>query len=126
VKIGNYGIADLVTLSRFTQHSVFIEVIELKRGEVNIDTYIQANRYLSGIKRYIERFHPKLRVVYSTTIIGRSINLGDWVYLIDDAPNLKVITYKYDIDGISFSSHSKYFLKDEGFSKSAISNPFSS
>jgi hypothetical protein len=124
LKIGNYGIADLVTLSRFTQGGLFIEVIELKKGEVNMDAYVQANRYLTGIKRYVERFHPKLMVVYSITLIGRHINRGDWVYLIDQVENLKVLTYKYDIDGITFESHSGYVLRDEGLIKVSNANPF--
>lgn len=124
LKIGNYGIADLVTLSRFTGGRVFIEVIELKRGEINMDTYIQANRYLTGIKRYIKQFNPKLMPIYSTTLIGRFVNMGDWVYLINDDENLKVLTYKYDIDGITFDIHRDYGLKDEGFGKRLNSNPF--
>lgn len=124
LKIGNYGIADLVTLSRYTQGGLYIEVIELKKGEVNVDTYLQANRYITGIKRYVERFHPKLRVVYSVTLIGRHINRGDWVYIIDQVENLKVLTYKYDIDGIRFESHSGYVLIDEGLMKVSNANPF--
>jgi hypothetical protein len=124
LKIGNYGIADLVTLSRFTKGRVFIEVIELKKGEVNMDAYVQANRYLTGIKRYMERFHPKLNVVYSMTLIGRQLNRGDWVYLIDEVEHLKVLTYKYDIDGITFESHSGYVLRDEGLIKVSNKSPF--
>jgi hypothetical protein len=133
LKIGNYGIADLVTFSRFardtdsdrdSENKVFIEVIELKRGEINIDAYIQANRYLTGIKKYMRTYHPKLVVSYSIVLIGRHVNTSDWVYLIEDTKNLTVQTYRYELDGMKFQSHSGYSLRNDGLSKAGSINPF--
>ena len=127
LKIGNYGICDMVTFSRFDsiinqdgalcQPPIYIEVIELKRGEVNIETLLQAVRYLTGIKSYISKNYPKLVVDYSITLVGRTLNTGDWVYLIDLIDGLKVQTYSYGIDGINFKSHSEYKLTHHGLTR---------
>jgi len=124
LRIGNYGICDMVTLSRFKtiisdkgtliQAPLYIEVIELKKGEINSETLFQAIRYLTGIKIYMEDNYPSLVVDYSITLIGRTINTGDWIYLIDQLHNLKVQTYSYEIDGITFKTHRGYCLKNSG------------
>src|SRR5689334_20163596 len=64
VKIGNYGIADLITIERDVFNYAYavqdtikpfitVTVFELKKEIVNIHTFLQAVKYLKGIKRYL-------------------------------------------------------------------------
>lgn len=133
LKIGNYGICDLITFSRFlpcneggmhNNSSVFIEIIELKKGAIGIDALIQASRYLKGVKKYMQTNYSSIKPNYSITLIGRSINLDDWVYLTDLVPSLNIQTYSYGIDGIKFKVWENFSLVNEGLDRFDSLAPF--
>lgn len=63
VNLGPYGIADLITIEYqgreeyLNNKSCFnINIIEIKSGSVNSDTYLQAIRYAAGIKMFFKNF----------------------------------------------------------------------
>lgn len=131
VRIGNYGIADMVAYERGRAYFDYnkspyyqnpeLTVIELKKDEININAFMQAIRYAKGIKRY---FKYKKYTDFDLTIklIGSNINLdSDFIYLADlintDEIALEVYTYSLRFDGIFFKLHTGYCLTNEGFNK---------
>lgn len=116
LKIGNYGIADLVTFKRgIGFNHINFNVVELKKDGVNFSTLSQACGYVKGISRYLE-----IRGFTSTgtiTLIGKSIDVSNNSCYIPDVFDdmVSVFTYKIDINGLWFDSHQGYKLRDEGF-----------
>ena len=125
VKIGNYGIADLISFERNTSidkdseyfwQSIRITVYELKQQKINLNAMAQAARYVSGIEKYLESRKMFFDIDYNIVLIGKDIEMnGDFVYLSDFINNVRLTTYSYDVDGIRFENNSGYFLRDTGF-----------
>lgn len=144
LKIGNYGIADLVYVTKNyaekTQINDFkdlifpflnIEIVELKKDKIGISSFLQAIQYAKGIHSYLTRVRNFYDFNISITLIGSELDIsGSFAYLtdmigttfpfvtVDDALNLyklNFITYNYNIDGIKFEYQSGYKLTDEGF-----------
>lgn len=129
VKIGNYGIADLITFEKPQyEKSLFdesighwednkITIYELKQKEINFGSFNQALRYYRGIERYLESY----RILTKETrieicLIGESIDLNSsFSYLDSFSDKIKIFTYKYDFDGITFEHRFNFSLVNEGF-----------
>jgi hypothetical protein len=144
LKIGNYGIADLIYVRKdyeidyvkdlYRNPSLVINVIELKKNKININTFLQALGYCKGISRYL-KLRGFTRFCFEITLIGQTIDESDsFCYLTDlIAPsydlhyrleefhdsimNLSFFTYNYQFDGIRFNKINGYKLTDEGFIK---------
>jgi hypothetical protein len=144
VRIGNYGIADLVSIERIYYHTYFdrhfkgtITIYELKKDNISVSAFIQAIGYAKGILRWMEQ-HPKnLEIVspenynINIVLIGKSIdkkseflyladllntdNLGDNSLLDSFNLSLEMFTYDYDFNGINFTKIENYKLMNEGF-----------
>jgi len=137
LKIGNYGIADLVSFKRPFYNPYenevqkgLITVYELKKDRISISSFLQAATYLHGIKRYLKKRDLDDKYDYSIRLIGKDIDLqSSFVYLPElisgytydekiDRPSLFYFSsyiYKYDIDGIIFKEIEGYSLINEGF-----------
>lgn len=125
LRIGNYGIADMVTMSReyinypHTTYSILhITVYELKKNKLDENTLCQASRYVKGIKRYIKQrnIFNNCSVEFKIVLVGKTFNLNNsFVYLADFVDNVEIYTYEYKFNGINFIDHSGWYLKDEGF-----------
>lgn len=120
LKIGNYGIADIVLFGK--DYDVLnINVLELKKDTINIESLMQAARYVKGIDSYIRRKRRKeIEVQYTITLIGASLELNSsFVHLTDvlteNGFDLRIYTYQYEFDGIKFNRESDFYLKNEGF-----------
>jgi hypothetical protein len=144
VRIGNYGIADLVSIERPYYHTHFefhckgtITIYELKKENISVSAFLQAVGYVKGIMRWMEQ-HPKNIEIISTSnydinivLIGKNIDKkGEFLYLADllntdnlgdnsllDGFNLslEMFTYDYDFNGINFTKIENYKLMNEGF-----------
>lgn len=134
LKIGNYGILDLIQvrkeyyycIDRYKPFLIF-NIIELKKDKIGISAFFQAVNYVQGIKTYIEKKHPDVEYDFEITLIGKDVDTsGSFVYLPDlinsfnEVPlgslsRLKLFTYKYGVEGIDFKSHKNYNLMDKGF-----------
>ncbi len=122
LQIGNYGRADLVSVERgfdfidgVFERVLFINVFELKKDALTIDALIQAKRYASGIRRFLDKRDFSHSAIINTTIIGNSINSGgDWIYMLNDY-KIKTYTYDYRFDGIFFTRHNDWSLVNDGF-----------
>jgi hypothetical protein len=118
VRIGNFGIADLVTLNRSTYHpqernKIFITIYELKKNVIDLNTLGQACRYYKGIKTYIDNssLFKNADIIYKIVLIGKNVEYkGDFKYVCDYIISdylLDIYTYKYDFDGIIFEHKNK-------------------
>jgi hypothetical protein len=131
LRIGNYGIADIVTFEKpdydFVNNEKIlyghgrIQVIELKNDSISISAFLQAVRYIKGIKSYLKKRQFNTNdFQYVITLIGRKLDTeSDLIYLPDiiNTSNISVelYTYKYDFDGITFVEEYGYKLSNEGF-----------
>lgn len=127
LKIGNYGIADLITFNRHTSfhssgvyQSVTIQIFELKKDILDLNALTQAYRYKKGIQKYLEirSLFNSIDVDFEIIIVGKEINSnGDWVHLLDSIYEAEAYQYSYNFNGISFKLTGGWSLIDEGFYK---------
>jgi hypothetical protein len=139
-KIGNYGVADLVTFERPKYHKIYKEMVkgritvyELKREDISVSAFFQAVRYVKGIMSYIDQ-HTNFSVCdfdYCITLIGSYDGKSDVVYLSDlftysnaelagdGVANceVRIMAYEFGLEGIFFEDLSGYKLTQEGFKK---------
>ncbi len=148
LRVGNYGICDLLTVSRVpllavyipddtdfdmckNKSAIIIDIYELKKDVININTLIQCLRYFAGIKSYLEikgKDHHK--IFYNINLIGKTIDTNsDWVYLFHyleyeisniyngNLCNINIYKYNYTISGLEFDKIdlSDWNLIDKGF-----------
>lgn len=114
--LGDYGRLDLVGF-RYEHIDVDgdkkvlnIGVFEIKKGEVNNDTYIQAIRYCKGLQHYIGDKYPCLTLTFKIILIGTSVSKSDFVYLTDFTPNLSIYTTRIDLEkGVTFKLEQAYY-----------------
>jgi len=137
LKIGNYGIADLVSISKDYRDPYFgggtfpfltITVYELKKDKIGISALLQAIKYVNGIKSFLNK-RKIYNVNYIISLIGSDIDttgsfcfipdlIGHYEFIGNDKiSSINFYTYNYKIDGIYFKDHYGYLLTDEGFPK---------
>lgn len=116
LKIGNYGISDIVTVSRNHLYDrLSITVFELKKDTIGVSTFMQAIRYAKGIDSWLRK-NKQIEFDLSITLIGRTIDMNsDLIYLADVFENVELYTYEYEFDGIRFKQYKRYSLINEGF-----------
>lgn len=153
-RLGNYGICDLIAYtivrgseSNFLQcqdrscidcknktcnkiSSLDIQVFELKKEKVNIDTFIQGITYCKAIIRFFEKRNTNIPININLILIGKQVSKSRFVYLADlldlseyvdnnsDSKlsfSLSLMEYSYDINGLQFKDIHGYKLIDEGF-----------
>jgi hypothetical protein len=130
VKIGNYGVADLITYEILHDISLDsylnITVFELKRKELNSGVLMQSIGYAKGIMEYLEtRNFTNYKI--SIVLIGGELNLHDnFIYIPSlfadyDGCGLSALvsvyyyTYSYKFNGIFFDDANSYNLINKGF-----------
>lgn len=141
LRIGNYGIADLVSFTRpgldlnspyedFKFRKGKIQVIELKKDNISISAFMQALRYVKGIKTYLEKKSIEDKYNVEILLIGKNLDLessfiyltdfliSESDYILDDSKfevDLNYYTYKYGLNGIEFNQQYGYNLVNKGF-----------
>lgn len=117
VELGNYGRADLLSISTHRCKSgrlLNVEVIELKKDFVDVNTLIQACRYTTAVQRYIQtKFKDKFLSDCKVTLIGKDIQKNDeFPFLYNHISDLcSIYKYSYGIDGIRFTYLEPYFQR---------------
>lgn len=123
VRIGNYGIADLITIEkeyymineeRHMPHLI-VTIYELKKDKIDANTMMQAFRYVKGIQRYLKHRGKDFSIRFQAVLVGKELCMGDFCYLLDFIPKMTAVTYSYEFDGITFSRNDSYCLTKEGF-----------
>lgn len=113
LRIGNYGIADIVTFWR-TSDIIYFEVFELKKDEISIRTLLQAYNYVKGIDHYLKLRGFKTK--FYITLVGRKIDTStSFCFLPDLIDNLSCFIYNFDINGLKFTNCSDFNLINTGF-----------
>ena len=137
LKIGNYGVADLVEYNRPYYHPQYNQVFkgeicvyELKKENVSVSSFLQAIGYLQGIKNYLSNRGIADNYNYSIKLIGKKIDYNSTFIFLDrilsfsndmipieneSGFNLTLFTYTYEADGIYFYPNMTSKLKNEGF-----------
>lgn len=135
LRIGNYGVADLVSFDKqfhdyydgTRQPCLLITVYELKKDMIGVSAFLQAVGYCKGIKTYLNKKKSSLRFRFEIVLIGKSIDtLNQFTYLEDMLENysdqsygkihtIDFYTYNYGVEGLNFQHKSGYDLIDKGF-----------
>lgn len=115
LRIGNYGIADLITYHRDGNY-FDITVYELKKEKIGISAFLQSVRYTKGIKSFLsKRFKDDVWYSINVVLIGKQIDNNGSFCFIPDMTNFSFYTYHYEFDGLKFENHRNYVLTNEGF-----------
>jgi hypothetical protein len=137
VRIGNYGIADLIEIKRPMYHQYFkkhekglISIYELKLDKASPSSFLQAVRYAKGVHSYLGKKELWKLFDIEIVLIGKRVDTqSSFVYLSDlfgrDMCNkfigddistfVSIYNYKYDVNGLMFNQHFGYRQKNEGF-----------
>lgn len=132
LRIGFYGIADVVTFSRIpvvkenkiSHIQELITVYELKKDNVSLSSFAQGLNYIKGIQEYFSgTFRDPDLYFWQLVLVGRNIETSSSVCYIPDLFYKKVrggvfvnnYTYDYNIDGLKFKDESGYRLTNNGF-----------
>jgi hypothetical protein len=119
IRIGNYGVCDLITFKKHIYpwgKDYIISVYELKKDEINEKTFFQALRYVRGVQRYLKNRGTNIRFKFEICLIGNSVNNYDNIqYVASFCDKIDIYTYKYKYDGIYFELNPEVFLREEGF-----------
>jgi hypothetical protein len=136
VKIGNYGIADLISITKPFYCSGrtgkpelqmgCITIYELKKEQIGISAFLQVLSYVKGVYEYLKKRKKDHLFYVSVVLIGRNIDTtGAFCYI----PELLQITsssffengffsfytYRYEIDGLHFECREDFDLVKQGF-----------
>ena len=140
LRIGKYGIADLVTFTRpmydGPQRKYFvpgqITIYELKKDQIGIASFLQSLNYVKGIQRYLEKKGKQEKYIINLVIIGKELDkTGSFCYIhnllsikneyydlesnLCESGEISFYTYEYTLDGLKFNYESEYVKNDEGF-----------
>ena len=140
VRIGNYGIADLIQFQRpfyYGQEKQFlhpgrITIYELKKDQVGIAAFLQAISYAKGLREYLRLKKKSENYIIDIVLIGKTVDeKGSFCFIentlcinndfcdektnIEEPGTISFYTYKFDIDGLRFKDMSNYDLIDNGF-----------
>lgn len=131
VRIGNYGVADMIAYGR-TGNCISLDIVELKKDKIGISAFLQATRYVRGIQRFLEKrgyeniaegmsnhnLKSYPHITMNIVLIGRSLDTeGSFCYLTDTMMYGQVYfyTYEYSFEGLKFNKKDNYQLTNEGF-----------
>ena len=137
LKIGNYGIADLVSITkpRFVSSKFGIPydielgeitIYELKKEQIGIAAFLQALDYVKGIKEYLNYRNKDHLFTINMTLIGKKIDKsGSFCYISEllqiqsedrfNSGRIDFYTYDYKIDGLHFYQQNNFVLTNQGF-----------
>ena len=129
LRIGNYGIADLVTVKRRMFHSclpyIEITVYELKKEKVGIGAFLQSLKYCKGIQTYLEEKRPNIDFCLKIVLVSKEVDKsGNFIFLTDlvkkdytygGIQGIDFYSFSYEIDGIIFKKEYGYNLIHKGF-----------
>ena len=134
LNLGPYGIADLVNTRYYPEeNSLFIQVIECKKDEINLNTYAQAKRYLTAIKEVVQHHYGitegESYVSQEMILIGRKFETsGDFPFVYNEDSDCHAYTYEYGIDGLRFTLVQRHWaknIKESGAALAAFTTAFS-
>lgn len=124
VRIGNYGIADIVTYERQNFELPRITIYELKKDKVSLSTFAQGIHYVKGVQEYFKFIGKNIcDYNWSLVLVGKKVEKNTCICYLpdlfkneyDESVSINIYEYNYNIDGISFNAVNGYSLVDNGF-----------
>ncbi len=130
LRIGNYGIIDLLEVRRFNYNDcagfpqLKLIIYELKKDKISVSALMQAMKYVKGIDSYLKKRNTKLSYEISVRLIGKEINMEDtslpylpFIIPIHQSKTnfLEFFEYKFDAFGLRFEYFEPVKLENEGF-----------
>ena len=128
IRIGNYGIADLITVDRrldcYEEYFLDITIYELKKEKAGISAFLQAIKYCKGIQTYMLNKRSNTLFKLNIVLCAKNIDTeSDYIYISDlissdEYENICSVynySFNYGIDGIIFKQEKNYNLIDKGF-----------
>ena len=113
LRIGKYGICDLITYRRTFWDTLEIVIYELKKDKINFETFKQVLNYYKGILHYLRDRNFSQSVEVKIVLIGIHIDTQDsFVFLPDLTTKIRLLTYTYNFDGIKFENKRGYSIID--------------
>lgn len=97
LRLENGGIADLVDFhfANETKEEIIVDVIELKKDYINLDTLVQASKYVRCLTQSLEEYLKSFNLIPCVTLIGESIkaeySFASVAYLVR---GLRLVTYE--------------------------------
>ena len=134
VRIGNYGIADIIVFDKgyfnrredgiVETEKPTVTVYELKKDNVSLSSFAQVCNYVKGVKDYFEHtnrdvFDYKWKVVLIGKNVDKNSSLVYFPELFcsteDSSIQVEIYEYNYGLDGIEFNQIYDYSLIKKGF-----------
>ena len=132
LRIGNYGVADLVTFEKeydyeyeyeceeaikcYSVPYLIITVYELKKDKIGISAYLQAVKYTKGLQEYFNEKGFNQEIKFNIVLIGNDIDSsGSFCFIPSIFNNVDFYKYSYDVDGLVFERQNGYCLTNNGF-----------
>jgi hypothetical protein len=114
VPLGNYGIADLISIRR-DEYSYRIVVYELKNKVVDAAAFWQTVRYMRGVWHFLQLAGISNKFCVYGVSIGREISLdGNLCYLPFIGSDIMLFTYNYGLEGMRFNKYTGAHLTNPG------------
>lgn len=133
LRIGNYGISDIVTLhkeydlklkysettGKLTEVAnpiINLTVYELKKENISLSAFAQSVKYLKGIKTYLEDYRGFYDVKFRSVVIGKNIpEDSSIIYAGDIFENIDIYQYSLNINGLVFEKLELLNIKNTGY-----------
>lgn len=121
LNLAPYGIADLIYIHYSAgQGSWHIQIIELKRGKIDMAAYQQAKRYqtaLHDLLRKSKSGSDQTPLIFTTVLIGNEVETkGDFTFVLNYDFNCLAFTYSYGFHGIEFKEIGKEWRHEANIS----------
>lgn len=125
LNLGSYGILDIASIlinkidypQGLTHYEVWINIIELKKNQVNMDTFKQVLAYARYAQLIFEEYESRFpnkdfRLKLKLSLIGKTIDdKSHFCFLSSIFSNVNIYTYELDFSkGLTFNSHDSYSL----------------
>lgn len=121
LNLSPYGIADIVGFFKPDfDGSICVDIIELKKGCIDTNTFKQALKYRAGLIKYADLNDFEFGQI-NITLIGSEVKIDSYFELIPSALDF-VYFYSYDIDinhGLTLNDENSY-----NFSESLLERNF--
>lgn len=99
VKIGSYGVADIVKIYIGGHGYIEVTVLELKNEELTVNSIAQVSRYSSGISHFISKKFKKLEsyITVNSELLGAGFKESDDLCFLHNQLNDLISIYTFDL-----------------------------
>lgn len=133
LRIGNYGVADLIYVSKDYHFDEMgnivpyleINILEIKKDKAGISAFLQAVRYSKGVSRYLDSRGFKNYKLQISLIAPEIDKDSDYIFLTDMLLSSEIRSISclnnyeivLDFNGISFDRKYGFYMSNEKFNK---------